>query len=87
MKDTPLRMCIVCRQMKQKQELVRVVKNKEGEVFIDPTFKANGRGAYVCKDQQCIQKCIKTLDKDSDTERSSILLHKGLITIALFSSQ
>ncbi len=60
MKDTPLRMCIVCRQMKQKQELVRVVKNKEGEVFIDPTFKANGRGAYVCKDQQCIQKCIKT---------------------------
>ena len=60
MKDTPLRMCIVCRQMKPKQELVRVVKNKDGEIFIDTTFKANGRGAYVCKDQQCITKCVKT---------------------------
>ncbi len=60
MKDTPLRMCIVCRQMKPKQELVRVVKNKDNQVFIDDTFKANGRGAYICNNKECITKCIKT---------------------------
>ena len=60
MKDAPLRMCIVCREMKQKNELIRVVKNKDGEIFVDNTFKANGRGAYICKDQQCLSKCIKS---------------------------
>ena len=45
MQEKPLRMCIVCRNMKTKPELIRVVKNKDGEVFIDKTFKANGRGA------------------------------------------
>ena len=60
MKDTPLRMCIVCREMKPKQELVRVVKNKDNQVFIDQTFKANGRGAYICNNKECIAKCIKT---------------------------
>lgn len=60
MADKPLRMCVVCRNMKDKHELIRVVKNKDGDVFIDNTFKANGRGAYVCKDAECIKKCIKT---------------------------
>lgn len=65
MQEKPLRMCIVCRNMKTKPELMRVVKNKEGEIFIDETFKANGRGAYICKDEECIKKCIKskTLNK------------------------
>ena len=44
-----LRMCIVCRDRSDKKELVRVVRNKNGEVFLDKTGKANGRGAYVCK--------------------------------------
>lgn len=60
MKKVPLRMCIVCKQMKQKEELIRVVKNNEGKIFVDKTFKANGRGAYICKDQQCVNKCIKS---------------------------
>ena len=60
MPEKPLRMCIVCRNMKTKPELMRVVKNKDGEVFIDETFKANGRGAYICKNEECIKKCIKT---------------------------
>lgn len=54
------RMCVVCRNMKDKRELLRVVKNKDGEVFIDKSFKANGRGAYICKSEDCIKKCIKT---------------------------
>ena len=60
MQDKPLRMCIVCRNMKAKPELIRVVKNKEGEIFIYKTFKANGRGAYICANDECIKKCIKT---------------------------
>lgn len=60
MQEKPLRMCIVCRNMKTKSELIRVVKNKDGEIFIDKTFKANGRGAYICANDECIKKCIKT---------------------------
>ena len=60
MKKIPLRMCIVCRQMKDKKELIRIVKNTEGKVFLDKTFKADGRGAYVCASEECIAKCVKT---------------------------
>ncbi len=55
-KNIPLRMCAVCRQSKEKKELLRIVKNKDGEIFIDPTGKANGRGAYICKDGSCIKE-------------------------------
>jgi hypothetical protein len=46
--------------MKDKKELIRVVRDAEGKVFIDKSGKANGRGAYVCADEQCIAKCAKT---------------------------
>ena len=59
-KKVPLRMCISCREMKDKKDLIRVVKNKENEIFIDPTFKANGRGAYLCNNLECFEKCVKT---------------------------
>ena len=39
---------------------MRIVKNKEGEIFIDLTGKANGRGAYICKDSECLKKAIKS---------------------------
>ena len=55
-----LRMCIVCRDRSDKKELVRVVKNKDGEIFLDKTGKANGRGAYVCKSKDCFDKLKKT---------------------------
>lgn len=54
-----LRMCCVCREMKSKEKLHRVCKNKEGEFFIDQTQKTEGRGAYVCKDGECIGKLKK----------------------------
>lgn len=55
-----LRMCIVCRDRSDKKELVRVVGNKNGEVFLDKTGKANGRGAYICKSKDCFDKLKKT---------------------------
>ncbi|MDR0850278.1 MAG: YlxR family protein [Christensenellaceae bacterium] len=60
MKKVPLRMCIVCRQMKTKAELVRVTKTQDGQIFVDDTKKADGRGAYVCSNNECLHKCIKT---------------------------
>lgn len=53
-------MCVVCRSMKDKNELLRIVRNKEGKIFIDPTLKAAGRGAYICKDSECLKKAKKT---------------------------
>ena len=59
MKKIPLRMCVVCKEMKPKKELLRIVKNAEGKIFIDFTGKANGRGAYICNNLSCLQKCVK----------------------------
>ncbi len=56
---TPLRMCVGCGEMKEKRELIRVVKTKEGEILIDKTGKQNGRGAYICDDKKCLQLAIK----------------------------
>lgn len=60
MKKEPERMCCVCRQHFPKQKLIRVVKNKDGKIFVDTTFKAEGRGAYVCGAPECLEKLIKT---------------------------
>jgi predicted RNA-binding protein YlxR (DUF448 family) len=52
-KKVPLRKCTGCGEMKDKRELVRVVRSKEGEVSLDLTGKKPGRGAYICKDIEC----------------------------------
>ncbi len=57
-KKIPMRTCIACRQEKPKKELVRVVKFNE-QISLDKTGKANGRGAYVCNDPECIAKLKK----------------------------
>lgn len=54
-----MRMCIACRQMKDKRELLRIVKDKENNISIDKTGKKNGRGAYICKDKECLAKLKK----------------------------
>lgn len=59
-RKVPLRRCVGCREMKDKRELLRVVRNKEGEVFIDPTGKKNGRGAYICKNIDCFNTAWET---------------------------
>lgn len=55
----PLRKCTGCQEMKNKKELIRVVKNDEGEFSLDFTGKKQGRGAYVCPDTECIEKARK----------------------------
>ena len=58
-KKVPMRTCIACRSEKPKKELMRIVKNKDGEFFLDRTGKLNGRGAYVCDSKACVEKVIK----------------------------
>ena len=69
-KKIPLRSCVVSKEKLPKQELIRVVKNKENEVFIDLTGKANGKGAYIKKDLTILEKAIKTkaLEKQLETK-------------------
>ena len=55
-KNIPMRMCIACREMKPKQEMTRVVKSADGEIRLDVTGKAPGRGAYICSDEECLKK-------------------------------
>lgn len=52
-------MCIGCMEMKPKSELVRVVREPEGNISLDPTGKKNGRGAYLCKCTACLDKAVK----------------------------
>lgn len=59
-KKKPLRQCLGCGQMRDKRELVRIIKTNEDEFILDATGKKNGRGAYVCPDSECIKKVIKT---------------------------
>ncbi|MDO5715006.1 MAG: YlxR family protein [Tissierellia bacterium] len=68
----PMRTCVGCRQSKPKQELIRVVKNKEHEIFVDESGKANGRGAYLCNNKDCLDKAIKNhgLNKAFSTDIS-----------------
>ena len=54
----PMRMCVGCRQMKHKRELLRL-KNGEGRLYIDPSRKGQGRGAYLCPDRDCLARAIR----------------------------
>lgn len=58
-KKIPQRMCVVCREMYPKSELLRIVRTPEGALEFDSAGKANGRGAYVCKKAECMEKCLK----------------------------
>ncbi|MDE6598198.1 MAG: YlxR family protein [Clostridia bacterium] len=57
-KKIPLRMCIACRELKEKRSMLRVVKNDD-KIFIDFSSKAAGRGAYICDNPECIKKLKK----------------------------
>lgn len=59
-KKIPMRMCVGCREMKPKKELIRVVRQPSGQVMLDRTGKAAGRGAYVCPDSACLEKARKS---------------------------
>ena len=59
-KKIPLRMCVVCRERMDKRDLIRVVRTPEREILVDMTGKKSGRGAYLCKNQSCLEKGIKS---------------------------
>ncbi len=69
-KKIPLRSCVVTKEKLPKQELLRIVKTKEGEVKVDITGKMNGRGAYIKKDIETLDKAIqsKALNHHLETE-------------------
>ena len=58
-KKIPMRQCLGCREMKPKKELIRVVRSPEGEISLDFKGKANGRGAYVCPNPDCLKKAVR----------------------------
>ena len=58
-KKIPQRQCIGCGEMKNKKEMIRVIKTPEENIIIDATGKKNGRGAYICKSIECFQKAVK----------------------------
>ena len=59
MKKIPLRQCIGCGEMKNKREMIRVIKTPEGEILLDATGRKNGRGAYLCPSGECMKKAVK----------------------------
>ena len=72
MKKHPERTCMGCNKKGGKEQLLRIVKNKEGEVSIDETGKKQGRGAYICNNEDCLNKVIKNkrLEKVLETKIS-----------------
>ena len=59
----PMRMCVGCREMKEKKTLIRVVRSPEGVLSLDPAGKKPGRGAYVCREGECLSVRSRMTDK------------------------
>ncbi len=83
----PMRICVGCREKKPKRELIRLVRTPEGEIRLDPGGKISGRGAYICKDETCLQKALKgrrleknleqTLSEELIVDITAMLLSEG----------
>ena len=58
-KKIPMRTCVGCREMKEKRELIRIVRTPEGDVVMDDTGKRSGRGAYICRNPECLTRAIR----------------------------
>lgn len=59
-KKVPMRKCVGCGEMKNKKEMIRVLKTTEDEFILDATGKKNGRGAYLCQEKTCFEKAVKS---------------------------
>ena len=58
-KKIPMRKCVGCGEMKEKKDLIRVIKTPEDEILLDKTGRANGRGAYICNSKECFARAVK----------------------------
>lgn len=68
-KKQPARRCIACNEQKDKKELLRIVRTPDGNIEIDLTGKKNGRGAYICKSEDCLKKVIKSKKLERSFEK------------------
>ena len=79
-KKIPMRMCVACREMRPKKELLRIVRTADGTVEVDRTGKKNGRGAYLCAREECLNKALtiralnRALDVTLDAETTARLV-------------
>lgn len=73
MKKIPQRTCVGCNEKKDKNELIRIVRDSNGEISVDKTGKKPGRGAYICDNSNCLERLIKSkkLSKVLETEISN----------------
>lgn len=88
-KKVPVRMCVACREGKPKKELIRIVKNKDGQVSLDLTGKAQGRGAYICPTVECLERAYKskamnralecTMDEAMFSEMKRVILRRDIV--------
>lgn len=58
-KKVPMRKCVGCQEMKNKKEMIRILKTTEDEIILDATGKKNGRGAYICLSKECFDRAVK----------------------------
>ncbi|MBQ2661611.1 MAG: YlxR family protein [Clostridia bacterium] len=84
-KPIPRRMCVGCRLMRPKKEMLRIVRLSNGDVVADSTGKVSGRGAYICPTEACFEKArrIRGMERALDTEISEEVfetLRKGIQT-------
>ncbi|MCL6611897.1 MAG: YlxR family protein [Peptococcaceae bacterium] len=68
-KKVPQRMCVGCREMKPKKELIRIVRTPAESIEVDPTGKKSGRGAYICPTVECLQKAAREKRLERALER------------------
>ncbi|MCI9199255.1 MAG: YlxR family protein [Lachnospiraceae bacterium] len=59
-KKIPLRQCVGCLEMRSKKEMMRVLKTEDGSIVLDMTGKKNGRGAYLCRQAECLKRARKS---------------------------
>lgn len=75
MKKIPIRMCVMCREKSDKRSLLRIIRNTEGRLEFDPSSKKNGRGAYLCAKDECLdliknrKKIVNALEIDPSEEQ------------------
>lgn len=76
-KKIPSRICVGCREPKEKRSMVRVVKTAENTICLDETGRMNGRGAYLCKNMDCFQRAIqsKGLERSLKTNIPEEIIH------------
>ena len=87
-KKIPMRMCVGCREMKPKKELLRIVRSPEGDVSLDPKGKKPGRGVYICSDMECMKRAVKQkqLDRMLETKVSAEVISELEAAVAAFKA-